>query len=185
MDIGESGYRRYLDGDQSGFDDVMNAYHDNLIYFVDDLVHNLTVAEDIAADSFAELIIHPKRFKADSSLKTYLFSVARHKALDYIRAEAHHGGVGYDETLDDEADTTSLENSVIHDERSRRLHAALTQINKEYATVLYLMYFEGMDVREVAMVIKKNSRQVTNLIYRAKAALKVVLEREGLTDYDE
>ena len=34
------------------------------------------------------------------------------------------------------------------------------------------------------MIMKKNSRQITNLVYRAKAALRKELEKEGFT-YEE
>ncbi len=34
MNSGESSYRRYLDGDKSGFDEIIDLYHDSLIYFL-------------------------------------------------------------------------------------------------------------------------------------------------------
>lgn len=61
MDNGADSYRRFLNGDESGFDEILELYHDNLIYFINRYVKNFTAAEDLAADTFMELLIHKKR----------------------------------------------------------------------------------------------------------------------------
>ncbi|MBQ6211891.1 MAG: RNA polymerase subunit sigma-24, partial [Ruminococcus sp.] len=48
-----------------------------------------------------------------------------------------------------------------------------------YSQVLYLTYFEGFSNSEAAKILDKNNRQIENLIYRAKQALKAQLEKEG------
>lgn len=75
MDNGASSYRRFLEGDQSAFDEILILYKDHLIFFLNGFVHNLTVAEDLAADAFAYLLLHPKRYDFSVSLKTYLFMI--------------------------------------------------------------------------------------------------------------
>ena len=44
MDNGAESYRRFLDGDRGAFDDLVNEYHDNLIFFIYGSVKNITVA---------------------------------------------------------------------------------------------------------------------------------------------
>ena len=34
MDSGAASFRRFLDGDESGFDEIIGLYHDSLIYFI-------------------------------------------------------------------------------------------------------------------------------------------------------
>lgn len=89
MDNGASSYRRFLEGDQSAFDEILILYKDHLIFFLNGFVHNLTVAEDLAADAFAYLLLHPKRYDFSVSLKTYLFMIGRSRALDWLRHEKH------------------------------------------------------------------------------------------------
>lgn len=45
--------------------------------------------------------------------------------------------------------------------------------------MLYLTYFEDFDNSETAEIMKKSKRQIENLLYRAKGALKSELEKEG------
>lgn len=62
MDNGVSSYRRFLEGEKSAFSELLDLYRDNLIFFINRTIHNLHVAEELAADCFVELLIHPKRY---------------------------------------------------------------------------------------------------------------------------
>ena len=59
------------------------------------------------------------------------------------------------------------------------LYEAMSRINPEYRQALYLTYFEEMSADEVANVLKKNRKQVYNLIARGKEALKNRLMEMG------
>ena len=52
-------------------------------------------------------------------------------------------------------------------------------LNPDYRQVLYLTYFEELSNSEAARVMKKSCRQIENLLYRAKQALRSKLEKEG------
>ena len=73
----------------------------------------------------------------------------------------------------------SLEKTYIQEEEKIVIHRALANINPDYGKVLYLKFFENMSNDEIAAVLKRNKRQVENLIYQSKRALKSVLELEG------
>ena len=50
---------------------------------------------------------------------------------------------------------------------------------EDYSKVLYLKFFEDLNNEQIAMVLKKNRRQIENIIYQAKQALKSELDKEG------
>ena len=85
MDAGESSYRRYLDGDKAAFASVVEQYRAGLIRFVNSYVHNVHTAEDIAIDCFAYLLVHPRRYRFTSPLKSYLYVLGRSRAIDWLR----------------------------------------------------------------------------------------------------
>ena len=99
MGNGESSYRRYLNGDDSAFSEVIDIYRESLIFFINRYVHNLSLAEEIAEDCFVALVVYPKRYSFKNSLKTYLFTIARNKAIDALRRQKHISHVP-DEALD-------------------------------------------------------------------------------------
>jgi RNA polymerase sigma-70 factor (ECF subfamily) len=78
----------------------------------------------------------------------------------------------------------SLERSYIKEERKILLHRVLSELATDYRTILWLVFFEGFSNKEAAIALKKNDRQIKNLLYRAKQSLKSKLEKEGFT-YEE
>lgn len=84
----------------------------------------------------------------------------------------------------DLADKEDLERKCLKTEQKIQLHRALENINPDYSQVLHLTYFEGFSNSEAAKIMKKTNRQIENLIYRAKTALKKELEKEGFV-YEE
>lgn len=179
MDNGASSYHRFLEGDESAFDEIMKEYFDKLIFFIDRYVHDIAAAEDIAIDAFSDLVVHRHRYNFKVTLKTYLFMIGRSRALNYIK---HRNKLSMVELS--EADYTvvwqgSPEDSIIADERRQTVNAALEQLPEDMRAAVHLIYFENLSYEEAARVMKKNKKQVDNLLYRAKNALRAILGEEG------
>ncbi len=178
MDNGESSYRRFLNGDEKAFSEIMEMHKNNLIFFINRYVCNVSVAEELAADVFAELLIHKRRYNFKTSLKTYIFTIARNKAVSYVRKCVRRPECAY-EYIEYESDRKSLEDEFIRRERERELHEALGRLNEDYRTVLHLIYFEDMSYEQAGQVMKKNIKQIENLAYRARISLRKELEKEA------
>ena len=175
MDNGEHYYRRYLDGDESAFDGVLTLYFDNLTFFLNRYVKDLAAAEDLAMDAFLALLIHPTRYHFKTPLKTYLFTIGRNKALNYLKRRnrfTHH------ELKETDAVTNDPEQRLLDSEEKRALHTALAALPLDMWSAVHPVYFEDMSYEEAARVMKKTRKQIDNLLYRAKATLKIKL-KEG------
>ena len=180
MDHGASSYRRYLCGDEEAFADIVKEYFDHLVFFIQRYVKDFAAAEDIAMDVFAWLIVHKHRYNFSVSLKTYLFMLGRSRALDYIKHLGKLKIVELGEAAALAEPGPSLEEMLLQDERKQAIHKALAGLSEEMRLAVHLTYFEDLSAEEVAKVLKKNQKQVYNLLYRAKNALRTVLEEEEL-----
>ena len=179
MDNGASSYRRFLDGDESAFGELMKELFHGLVFFIDGFVHDTHAAEDIAIDTFSDLVVHRHRYNFKVSLKTYLYMVGRSRALDYLRHRKVIDHVELSEagTLADES--AALEELMLLDERKRMIHAAIARLPEDMRAAVHLIYFEEMTYEEAAKVMKKNRKQVDNLLYRAKKELRIILGKDG------
>ena len=184
MDNGASSYRRFIDGDKSAFEELVDLYREPLIFFIYRYTENVEAAEELAEDVFVELIIHPERYDFRASLKTYIFSIGRNKAVDYLRKRSRLTLVG-EENLEEIADLKTLEDHVIRGEENRQLSRALGIIKEEYRTALHLVYIEELSYDEAGKIMKKSRKQVENLVYRGKKAVKAILEKEGFNFEDK
>ena len=184
MDNGASSYCHFLEGDESAFSEILDMYRDNLIFFINRTVNNLSIAEEIAADTFAELLVHPDRYDFSVTLKTYLFAIAHHKMVSHIRRSARFVMVPFEEAPVKSLEYASFEEEIFREEQKKILHNALLELPKDYHTVLHLIYFEEMSYEEAGKVMRKNVKQITNLAYRGRNALRVILEKGGFK-YEE
>ena len=178
MDNGASSYRRFLDGDESAFDEIMKELFHSLVFFINRYVQDIHTAEDLAIDTLSDLIVHPKRYNFQVTLKTYLFMIGRSRALDYIKRRKI---IRFTELSEADAleDISSLEERILSDQRKRAVHNALAQLPKDMAEAIYLIYFEGLSYQDAGVVLKKNRKQVDNLLYRAKKELRSILGEDG------
>ena len=178
MDNGASSYRRFLEGDLSAFEEIIDTYKDSLIFFINRYVSNLDLAEDIAADTFATVLLKPEKYNFSVSLKTYLFTIGKNRAIDILRRQTRHGTVSLDVIPADTVSEESFVEELLKNEEKKRLHRAINSLRDEYREAVHLVYFEGMSVSEAATIMDKGKRQVDNLLYRARRSLKEALESE-------
>lgn len=181
MDNGAESYRRFLDGDESAFAEILEQYGASLILFINGYVKNVTVAEDLMEDTFCELIFHKNRYRGKSSFKTYIFSIARNKAVTYLKKNSRRADLPVENYEKELSDIDSLERDVLKSDEKRAVYEALNKINHDYGIVLHLLYFENMAYEEIAEVLRKNNKQIKNLAYRGRKALKAELEKGGFT----
>ena len=179
MDNGASSYRRFLDGDESAFDEIMKELFDNLVFFIDRYVHDIHAAEDIAIDAFSDLVVNKHRYNFKVTLKTYLFMLGRSRALNYIKHRKVINFVELTEADNTLAEQETLEEIILSDERKRIVNNALNSLTDDMRVVVHLIYFEDLSYDEAAKVMKKNRKQVDNLLYRAKKELRIILGKDG------
>ena len=138
-------------------------------------MHDINAAEDIAIDAFSDLVVNKHRYNFKVTLKTYLFMLGRSRALNYIK---HRKVINFVElteadNISDEQET--LEDIILEDERKRVVNNALNSLPDDMRVVVHLIYFEDLSYDEAAKVMKKNRKQVDNLLYRAKKELRIIL----------
>ena len=179
MDNGASSYRRFLNGDESAFDEIMKELFDNLVFFVDRYVHDIHAAEDIAIDAFSDLVVNKHRYNFKVTLKTYLFMLGRSRALNYIKHRKVINFVELTEADNISAEQETLEEIILADERKRIVNNALNSLTDDMRVVVHLIYFEDLTYDEAAKVMKKNRKQVDNLLYRAKKEIRIILGKDG------
>ena len=184
MDNGASSYRRFLDGDDKGLAEIIRDYSDGLILYLNGIVNNISTAEELMEETFFKIIVKKSKFNGKYSFKTWLYTIGRNTAIDYLRHQSKQLDTSFDELENYVHDEYDLEKLYIVEEQKITVHRALQKLHSDYRQVLWLLYFEGLSNSEAGIIMKKNPRQMKNLTYRAKSALKSELDKEGFV-YEE
>lgn len=179
MDYTSEQYQKYLSGDNNALTEIVREYRNGLILYINSYIKNIDISEDLAEEVFLKLIIKKPKFTPTKPFKTYLYKIAQNISIDYIRKNKRTL------TIDFESDiylcTDSAEQLTVKNEQKEILHKAMCELPDNYHRVLYLVYFEGFDNKSTAKIMKMSTRQIENILYRAKKALKEKLEKEKFT----
>lgn len=174
-------YMRYLDGDSTALSELIREYKNGLTMYINSYVHDLELADELCCEAFVRLAFKKPKFRGASSFKSFLYGIGRNVTLVYLRKNKRHAAEPLDEAIPDPAD---LETEYLVKERDRQLYAAIGELRSDYAQALWLMYFEGLSVKEISLVMNKTTAAVKVLLHRARQALKAELEKEGFVYED-
>lgn len=172
----------YLNGNQQALE-VLFCRHLKPIYnFVYRFVNNSQEAEDITQEAFVRAWRNLKKFDQQRSFKTWVFSIAKHAALDVLKKkktipfsefETEEGGNAIADTL---ADFAPLPDALLEKaDIARTLASAMEKIALPYRTVLFLRYNDHFTFREIAESLGDPLNTVKSRHRRALVMLKKLL----------
>lgn len=170
-------YDAFLHGDIGSFEHLVIAYRDQLVSFLYRYTNDIYLAQDLAQDAFVEILVHKERFNQEMNFKTYLFTIGRNKAVDYIRKNRKY--IFTEEAAEYLEPIKGLEDNFVAQEEKKILYQKLYELKTEYQAVILLVDFEDMSYQEAACVMGKSLSQVKILLHRARKALAREMKREG------
>ena len=176
MENGASSYLRFLNGDKNGFVDIVRDHKDGLTLFINTIIRDIHISEEAANEVFLKLYIKRPKYKSRYSFKTWLYTIGKNTAINYVKKLRRNSYTSIDD-LCYIADEKDIESDYIKGEQNLLIHRSLKALKAEYSQVLYLVYFEELSHSEIASIMGKSSKQIYDLIYCAKKALKAELER--------
>ena len=175
-------YQRFLSGDDSGLQRLMERYGNSLTLYIDGYLRDIHEAEDLMIEAFAYFVAKRPRLR-DDGFRAYLYKSARHLALRCLQKKRRKQLFSFDDLEQEPESDVLLETQVQTDERNRILWRCMDELAPAYREALYLVYFEGMRHAEAAAVMRKTEKQIADLVYRGRASLRKTLEREGITTW--
>lgn len=177
-------FNRLIAGDRESLRPLMDRHGDTLKLYVNGYIQDLDMAEDIMLESFARILVKAPKMR-EGGFRPYLFKTGRNLALKHLKHRSHF--ISLDATTYEPVDEHQIEAGLLADERNRELYRHLDRIAPEYREALYLVYIEDMSYDEAGAVMRKSRKQVENLVYRGKRAMKALMsaEEETATSDDE
>lgn len=176
-------YQRYLSGEDSAANILVERYGDTITLYVNGYLRDIHESEDLMIEAFSRVFARERPIRGDGAFKAYLYKTARNLALRHLHKHRFLQ-LRLEDVDFDLPDDVLTDTGLILDERRRYLYAALEKLKAEYREALYLVYFEEMHYREAAAVMGKSEQQITKLVYRGKQRLRTLLEKEGFVYED-
>ena len=170
-------YAQFLEGDDTSFEQLVVRHKSGIIYFLSRYTKSFEVAEDISQDVFVYLLLNKGKYDSQYSFKTYIYMIAKSRAINYVKKESRKVLV---ENIEDiYAGGYEIEEMVFSKETSENVRKVLSRLKREYQIVIHLVDFEYLSYSEVAGVMNKSESQIKSLVHSARKKLKKEIEREG------
>lgn len=145
-------------------------HRDKLYNFISRQVADRQDVDEILQDAFIAFLESLRDFRGQSSLKTFLYAIAKNKISDKLRKKklknilfsklpAHLVESLATVLLDDELDRGQL---------SQKMATVFSQLPHEYAHILRLKYHEGYRVAEISSKLKLSFKATESLLFRAR-----------------
>ncbi|WP_018924787.1 RNA polymerase sigma factor SigX [Salsuginibacillus kocurii] len=162
------------------FDRLYEEHHQALFQFLFYMVKDRGTAEELVQDVYIKVLQSYESFEGKSSEKTWLFSIARHVGIDYIRKENRQKrkwlGVFSSVHKEEIKDHSPLPEEIAStNEEIQEVYKCLNQCTPDQQQVIILRYVEGLSVKEAAAVLGFSESKVKTTQHRALKKLQEAL----------
>lgn len=170
--------RRFIKGDHTAFELLFRFYYPGMVIFTSNIVLNNEDAEEIVQDFFVKLWSKRNLINDTSSLKNYLFTSVKNRAVNFLKKQQLNRKVT--DKLEEMVSTDQLYNPdlFILSELQTKINNACGKLQPRTREIFSLSRFKGLSNDEIADQLNISKRTVETQISKA---LKVL--REELKDY--
>jgi RNA polymerase sigma-70 factor (ECF subfamily) len=172
-------------GSDDAFAWLIARYQQPLYSLIYRVLPNPGDAADITQEVFVKVFRGIGHFHGEASLRTWIYRIALHEALNQRRWWSRHrrqevtietqnndpdGQFGIGDTLVDPQESPF--DMAAHAELSARVEAALREVPEPFRTVVVLRDIEGFGYEEIAEILNANLGTVKSRLMRGRAHLK-------------
>ncbi len=154
---------------------LYEAHSDALHRFLASRLGDAFEAADVAQETFLEVWRRPGRFEGRSTLRTWLFGVARNKAIDRIRkARRTYLGKPDDCAADD---APNPEDVAVAASDAARVRACIARLSEAHRSAIHLAFYGEFRYDEIAEIEQAPVGTIKTRILHAKRLLMHCLQR--------
>lgn len=178
-------------GDQDLFSELVHRYERELYDFLYRRFENATVAEDAFQTAFLQVHMKCGQFEEGRRFRPWLFTIAMNSAIDLIRRTRRRHAMaslnapireheGLDAQLLDmlTCPEPSPDERLDRQERCDQCRKAVTRLPDRIKIVVELVFFQGLQYREVAELLSIPIGTVKSRLHEAVVKLRTIWRQE-------
>jgi RNA polymerase sigma-70 factor (ECF subfamily) len=166
-------------GDRLAMEALFARYRVPVYRFILRMVRNQATAEDLNSDVFLDVWRQARTFEGRSALSTWIFSIARFKALNALsRRPMEELDDEKADAVEDHADDPEI--ALAKKDKSAVLRQCLLKLSAEHREIVSLVYYQHKSVEEVAGIVGIPEATVKTRMFYARKKLSELLTEQGI-----
>ena len=170
--------QKIAQGDKTAMRNLYDLHAGPLNSFVRNWLADPSQAADLVHETMMAVWKNAHKFEGRSSLKSWVFTIARNKSIDSNRKNTK---LSYtDEVPDMASDDINTEDKIYAAQNAKGLHQALEQLSDNHRRVLHLSFFQDLKYDEIAEIENCPVGTVKTRIMHAKKNLLSIMKKDKI-----
>ena len=160
-------------------DEILCAEYESVYRYVLTLCRSDTDAQDITQETFLKALKSADRFEGSSSLYTWLCAIAKNLWINKCKKEGREVSSEQAE-IKTASGGISLEERIVEQDMSIRIHEVLHQLNEPYKEVFSLRVFGQLSFAQIAHLFSKTESWARVTYHRARKMIAEKMRKDGM-----
>ncbi|MCA9371586.1 RNA polymerase sigma factor [Candidatus Woesebacteria bacterium] len=167
-------------GNEEAFHVFFNRHRAHVLSFITRRLRDERIAEEIVQDVFIDFLESLRDFRFQCKVKTFLFTIARNKSIDYIRKKKLKTVLfsKFPQFVVEGLARVFLDNNLEKEHLQSKIQNTFAQLPREYVHILRLKYIEGKSVQDIAALLSKTFKSTESQLYRARKAFIAIYNEQ-------
>ena len=164
-------------------EDIMDTYGNDVKKFIYTYLKNEADTDDVTQDVFVTVYLKIGTFKGDSSLKTWIYSIAANMCKDYIRRHRLRPQNLFQRLTQQEFkknQTSDIAEDYIRSTVKEGLFEKIMELPVKYREVIILYYYKDLSIKEISYVLKEKESTLQSRLLRARKKLRELINKGGI-----
>lgn len=155
-------------------EEIYKEYSKCVFNYLLSFTNNTEVAEELMQETFYSAIKNIHKFRKESSLKTWLYKIAKNKVIDYYKKNKKTEDI--DEINEKNLLTDSFEDEYANRDELINVYKKIHMLDEKTREVVYLRIRCEFNFKEIGNIMDKTEEWARITFYRAKIKLREEME---------
>lgn len=173
-------------GDQYAFEQLVQAYDQNVLRLALNLLRSPEDASDVYQEAFLRVYRNLHTFRFDCSFHTWLYRIVTNLCLDHLRkrkvrkeespvVETSDGPVDRMEIVPEDRAEGNPQRKLLSEQLGNRIQAVLNELTPRERMVFEMRHYQGMRLRAIGEVLGTTEEAAKNCLFRATQKMRAAL----------
>lgn len=170
---------RVREEDVPSFELLLSRHRTPVVRHLYRMVHNQTVAEELAQDVFVRVYRSRLRYEPSAKFTTWLFHIATNVALNWMRDTRKHQVEVHTDWQSQDAQRFELpdlrplpDETLVRRHRAAEIRSVIQALPGKQRAAVLMHKYEGMEYSQIAQVLECSIPALKSLLFRAYTTLR-------------
>ncbi len=174
--------KRFQDGDEQAYVELVNRYRDRLMNFVYRFTSDSEQSEDIVQETLIKLYTHKHYYKKIAKFSTWIYTIAANYAKTELRKKKNRKITNLSQMSADEKDydlpsvQPDTDQLIESEYLEKRIQSAINTLPLHFKTVIVLRDIQELSYDEISNIVEVPLGTVKSRINRARLQLQKELK---------